>query len=164
MTFQLTAGFDAPVTLALKGCVTAVSTDALFGLRLNKTAAAATIVTLAEADFVGSAALMALTVTDAGEGTLIGATYNPLAEIVPHAAPVQPEPLTVHVIAVFVVPLTLPEKTCVLPAASVRLPEFTVTVTEAELTVNAATLLVALPAELLTTTANWAPVVSGGVV
>jgi hypothetical protein len=111
VTFQLTLVLDVPVTPALKDCVPAVSTEALAGLRLNNTAAAATIVTLAEADFVGSAALVALTVTDAEEGTLIGATYNPLAEIVPHTAPMQPEPLTVHVTPVFEVPLKLAVKT-----------------------------------------------------
>ena len=99
-----------PVTPALKDCVPAVSTEALAGLRLNKTAAAATIVTLAEADFVASAALVALTVTDGGEGTLIGATYSPLGEIVPQAAPAQPAPLTVHVTAELEVPLIFAEK------------------------------------------------------
>ena len=40
---------------------------------LSKTAAAATIVTLAEADLVGSATLVAVTLSVAGEGTLAGA-------------------------------------------------------------------------------------------
>ena len=66
VTFQLTAVLDVPVTLALKGWVPAVTTEALAGLRLNSTATAVTIVTLAEADLLGSAALVALTVTDAG--------------------------------------------------------------------------------------------------
>jgi hypothetical protein len=110
VTFQVTAVFDVPVTLALKDCVLAVTTEALAGLRLNKTATAAAIVTLADADFPGSAALVALMVTDGGEGILIGATYNPLGEIVPHAAPVQPEPLTAHVTALLEVPFIFPEK------------------------------------------------------
>ena len=154
VTFQLTAVLDVPVTLALKGWVPAVTTEALAGLRLNSTATAVTIVTLAEADLLGSAALVALTVTDAGEGTIIGATYNPLAEIVPHAAPVQPEPLTVHVIAPLEVPLTFPEKLCVPPTASVGLPGFTVTAMGVVVIVSVAVLLVTLPTELLTTTAN----------
>jgi hypothetical protein len=41
---------------------------------LNKTATAAIIDTPAEADFVGSATLVAFTVTVAGEGTLVGGT------------------------------------------------------------------------------------------
>ena len=86
----------------------AVGTEALVGLMLNKTASAVAIVTLAEADLVGSATLVAFTVTVAGEGTLVGGMYSPLAEIVPHATPVQPAPLTVQVTAVFEVPVTFP--------------------------------------------------------
>ncbi len=105
---QVTAVFDVPLTLAVKSCVPAVGTEALVGLMLNKTAAAATIVTLAEPDLVGSATLVALTVTVAGEGTLAGGVYTPLVEIVPHAVPPQPAPLTVQVTAVFEVPVTFP--------------------------------------------------------
>jgi hypothetical protein len=75
---------------------------------LNKTATAATIATLAEADLVGSATLIAVTVTAAGEGTLDGGIYRPLLEIVPHAAPVQPAPFSVHATAVFEDPVTVP--------------------------------------------------------
>lgn len=78
------------------------------GLRLNKTANAATIATFAEADLVGSATLVAVTVTVAGEGTLDGGIYSPAFEIVPHAAPVHPPPPTVHVTAVFEDPVTIP--------------------------------------------------------
>jgi len=92
LTLQLTAVFEVPVTLAVKSCVPEVGTEALVGLRLNKTATAATIVTLAEADLVGSATLIAFTVTVDSEGTLTGGTYSPFTEIVPHAAPVQPAP------------------------------------------------------------------------
>jgi hypothetical protein len=100
--------FDVPVTLAVKSCVPAAGTEALVGLMLNKTATAATIVTLAEADLVGSATLVAITVTVAGEGTLAGGTYSPLTEIVPHAAPMQAAPPTTQVTAVFEVPVTFP--------------------------------------------------------
>ena len=75
---------------------------------LNKTATAATIVTLAEADLVGSAKLVAFTLTAAGVETLAGEMYNPLFEIVPHAAPLQPVPLTLQVTAVFEVPDIFP--------------------------------------------------------
>ena len=100
--------FEIPVILALKSCVPTVGTEALVGLILNKTAAAATIVTLTEADFVGSATLVAFTVTVAGEGTLDGEVYSPLAEIIPHVAPVQPTPLTDQVKAELEGPVTLP--------------------------------------------------------
>jgi hypothetical protein len=85
-----------------------VGTEAVVGLMLNKTATAATIVTLADVDLVGSATLVAFTVTVGGEGTFTGATYIPFTEIVPHPAPVQPAPLTVQVAAVFDVPFTFP--------------------------------------------------------
>jgi hypothetical protein len=52
--------------------VLAVGTAALAGLILSKTAAAATMLTLAEADLVGSATLVTITLTVAGEGTLAG--------------------------------------------------------------------------------------------
>ena len=99
--------FEVPVTLALKSCVPVVGTEALAGLMLNKTATAATIVTLAEADLVGSATLVAFTLTSAGVGTPAGEAYNPLLEIVPHDAPLQPAPLTLQVTVVFEVPVTL---------------------------------------------------------
>jgi hypothetical protein len=61
-----------PVTLAVKEDVLAVGTEALVGLMLSKTAVAATIVMLAEADLVGSATLVTVTLTVGGEGTLAG--------------------------------------------------------------------------------------------
>lgn len=67
-----TAVFVVPVTLAVKESVLAVGTEALVGLMLSKTAAAATRVTRAEADFVGSATLIAATLNVAGEVTLAG--------------------------------------------------------------------------------------------
>ena len=56
----------------MKESVLAVGTAALEGVMLSKTAAAATIVTLAEADLVGSATLVTVTRSVAGEGTLAG--------------------------------------------------------------------------------------------
>lgn len=51
-----------------------METDAAVGLMLTETeAGSAEIVTIAVAAFVGSAVLVALTVTVAGEGTLAGA-------------------------------------------------------------------------------------------
>jgi len=64
--------FVVPITVTLKESVPAVGTEALVGLMLSKTAVAATIVTLAEADFVGSATLVTVTLRVEGEGTLAG--------------------------------------------------------------------------------------------
>lgn len=148
--------FDVPVTLALKSCVPTVGTEALVGLMLNRTATAATIVTLAEADFVGSATLVAFTVTAAGDGTVAGATKSPLVEIVPHAAPAQP-PLTVQVTAVFEAPETFPANCWVLPAATFAVFGVTVIAIGAALTVSVAVLLVTPPFELLIATVNALP-------
>lgn len=52
--------------------VLAVGTEAVAGLMLSKTAAAATILTLAEADLVGFATLVTVTRRVAGAGTLAG--------------------------------------------------------------------------------------------
>jgi len=51
----------------------AVGTSALVGLMLSKTAAVATMVTLADADLVRFATLVALTWSVAGEGAFAGA-------------------------------------------------------------------------------------------
>jgi len=61
------------VTVAVNESVPAVGTAALVGLILSKTAVATTTVMLAEADLDGSATLVALTSSVAGEGTLAGA-------------------------------------------------------------------------------------------
>ena len=71
------------------------------------TATGGTIVIEAVADFVGSAAEVAVTDTCAGLGTAEGAVYRPLVDIVPHVAPVQPLPATLHDTAVFVVSVTV---------------------------------------------------------
>jgi hypothetical protein len=68
-----TAVFEVPVTVAVKELVLAVGTEALVGLMLIRTAVATTTVTLAEADLVGSATLVTVTLSVAGEGTLAGA-------------------------------------------------------------------------------------------
>jgi hypothetical protein len=72
LRLHATAVFVVPVTLAVKESVVAVGTVALVGLMLSKTAAAATMPTVAEAVLVGSATLVTVTVSVAGEGTLAG--------------------------------------------------------------------------------------------
>jgi hypothetical protein len=66
--------------------------------------------TIAVADFVASAALVAVTPISFGEGALLGAVYSPVALTVPQAVPPQPCPATplatLQLTAVFVVPVT----------------------------------------------------------
>ena len=90
---HVTAVFEVPATVAVNESVLAAGTEALVGLMLSKTAVAATRVTLAEADLVGSATLVTVTRSVAGEGTLAGGVYSPPLEMLPHAAPLQPPPL-----------------------------------------------------------------------
>jgi N-acetylglucosamine-6-phosphate deacetylase len=66
-----TAVFEVSVTDALNCCVVPVGTEALVGLTV--TAITGTTVTLAEADLAGSATLVAITLTLAGEGGTGGA-------------------------------------------------------------------------------------------
>ena len=68
----MTAVFDVPLTVALNNCVADAGTLTLAGLMLRTTAAA--IVRLADADLAGFATLVAVTVTEGGDGTLDGAT------------------------------------------------------------------------------------------
>ena len=64
------------------------------------------MVTAADADLVGSDALVAVMVTVEGDGGVAGAVYSPVEEIVPQAVPLQPAPDTVQATAVFDVPVT----------------------------------------------------------
>jgi hypothetical protein len=69
-------------------------------------AAAATTVAWAEADLVESAADTAVTVTIAGEGTVMGAVYTPDVEIIPTVVLPPATPLTLQFTAVFDEPVT----------------------------------------------------------
>ena len=60
MADHVTAVLLVPVTVAVNCCVAPVSNDAAVGLMLTPTSAT---VTVADADFVGSATLVAVTVT-----------------------------------------------------------------------------------------------------
>jgi hypothetical protein len=71
-TDQLTLVLVEPVTVAPKGWVAETCTEALVG-ETDTDTAAGVMVTAAEALVVESAALVAATVTVAGEGTLAGA-------------------------------------------------------------------------------------------
>ena len=67
------------------------------------------IVTAAVADFVLSAFDVAVTDTCAGLGMVLGAVYSPEELIVPHALPLQPEPVTLHATPVLLAPVTVAE-------------------------------------------------------
>jgi hypothetical protein len=68
---QATAVFDAPVTDAVNCCVDPAVTDTSVGVTM--TTVVGTIMTPADADLVGSATLVAVTLTVAGEGATTGA-------------------------------------------------------------------------------------------
>ena len=101
---QLTAGFAVLPTVGVKVLVALTSSVAVAGE--SATVIAASTVTAAAADLLGSAWLAAVTVTDAGDGTVAGAVYRPALVIVPQAAPVQPAPESVQLTAVLLVPPT----------------------------------------------------------
>ena len=87
------------------------------------------MVTDEEDVLVGSAALVAVTVTLAGEGIAEGAVYNPVPLIVPQAAALHPLPCTFHVTAVLEVPTTDALNCWVAPGTSEELTGVTVTTT-----------------------------------
>ena len=71
VTFHATEVFDEPVTVALNCSVAPGVMDTLAGA--TSTRAFGSIVSLAAADMVGSAALVTTTLTLAGEGAIDGA-------------------------------------------------------------------------------------------
>ena len=111
---NVTAVLVDPVTTVANCSVPPVDTVALVGLMAIVTGGAA-IVTVAVEDLPGSATLVAVTVTVAGEGTVAGAVYNPVALMVPQAAPVQPAPETEKLTEVLVAPVTVGVNCCVPP-------------------------------------------------
>jgi len=77
----------------------------------------------------GSAELVAVTVTVAGDGTAEGAVYSPVPLTVPQAAALHPAPCTAQVTAVFELPTTDAFSCCVAPVATEVLAGVTVTTT-----------------------------------
>ena len=77
----------------------------------------------------GSAVLVAVTVTVAGEGTAEGAVYSPALSTVPHVEALHPAPCTPHVTAVFEVPETEAFNCWVAPVGTEVLFGVTVTAT-----------------------------------
>ena len=73
---------------------------------------------MADAVLIGSSANVAFTITLAGLGTLDGALYSPVAEIVPQAASVHPIPLTLQSTRLSASSLEVTENCCEAPAGS----------------------------------------------
>ena len=114
LAVQFTAVFVVPVTIAEKDCMPPVSRLTLEGDTL--TAMIGWMVTAAEADLVGSATLVAVTVTVAGVGTAAGAVYTPVVAFTVTTVEFPfSSPFTVQVTAVFAVPVTVGVKVCVAP-------------------------------------------------
>jgi hypothetical protein len=113
-TSQVTAVLAAPFIVAVNCCVPKFATVAAPGDTLTILMLAVTV-TVADPDFVESACEAAITVTAAGVGTVAGALYSPLLEMLPFAVP----PFTLQVTAVFVVPLTVAVNCCVFAEATV---------------------------------------------
>ncbi len=105
LTLQVAAVFDVPLMRAVNCWLLPTITRADVGEMVSETGPE--MVTWAVPDFNGSATDVALTVTCACAGVDAGAVNRPVVEIVPHAVPVQPAPLTLHVTAVLDVPVTV---------------------------------------------------------
>src|SRR5580698_6324425 len=102
--------FDEPVTVAMNVWVIPAVTLAVAGVTVTATGAAT--VTCAAADLVLSALEVALTVTVAGDGTVVGAVYTPAVEIMPTVELPPLTPLTLHVTVIFAVFVTAAMKVC----------------------------------------------------
>src|SRR5258708_7123398 len=100
---QFTLVSAAPVTVAVNCWWTPVRSVGVFGETL--TATGGPTVTLAVADFVGSASDVAVTKICGGFGTAPGAVYRPADVMAPQAAPEQPVPLTLQATLVFAEPV-----------------------------------------------------------
>lgn len=143
VALQVTAVFVVPVTLTENCCVPPVDTETVVGVIETATTGVDVTVTVAEADLVASAALVAVTVY---VPVVLGAVYRPELEIVPA--------LAVQVTAVFVDPLTVAVNCCVAPAwmetvtglidTTIGAGALTVTVADADLVLSAALVAVTM--------------------
>jgi hypothetical protein len=104
--FQVTAVLEEPLTIALNCFCAFTPICAVVGEMEIATATPEEIVTVAEADLVGSESNVAVTVTIGGFGALNGAVYSPLELMLPQLDPLQPLPETLQIITGFELPLT----------------------------------------------------------
>src|SRR5216684_570067 len=108
LAIQVTTVFELPVTVAVNCCVAPVWRLAEAGLIvIDTTGGVVVTVTAAEAFFVVSATLVAVTVNVPADAV---AVYNPPAVMVP--------PVAVHVTDVFVLPVTVAVNCCVPPTCT----------------------------------------------
>jgi len=120
-TCQVTAVLLVFSTVAVKACDAAVATLAVPGeieILTVGGAAAAVMVTMAEADVLPSACATAVTVTAAGLGTVAGAVNTPEVEIVPVPALPPVTPFTCQVIPMLLEFCTVAVKACDAPVAT----------------------------------------------
>jgi len=115
------------------------------------------IVAETEAERVGSASLVAVTVGVLGEGGTGGAVYRPPASIVPREAFPPTIPFTDQVTAWFELPVTVAAKLCVCPTNTVGLEGATATT---NLTVRFAEFEIPPPGGGFTTWTGNAPAVA----
>ena len=106
-TLQLTAvdGLPVPETLAVNTCTPLVGTLAVAGETVMATSSLR--FTVAEALADESAWLTAVTVTLGGDGSVVGAVYNPEGEMMPSPALPPDAPFTFHVTLVSEAPVTV---------------------------------------------------------
>jgi hypothetical protein len=121
--WQFSVQFTAmglPLTVAANVCIPPASTVAVCGLTVKGAAGVAGAVIVTEADPVTevSACEVAVTVTVAGVGTLLGAVYNPVEEMNPMAWLPPVMPFTDQVTAVFVVLAIVTVNCCVNPVVT----------------------------------------------
>jgi hypothetical protein len=135
---QLTPKEFDPVTVAVNCCGVPVTSSLLVGeIEISKPVIN---VTWAEADLVGSAFDVAVTVTILGIGIDVGAVYSPAAVITPQELPPQPAPDTFQVTVVFALPETWAVNCCCrVPGASETELGDTLTETTADADVAKAT-------------------------
>src|ERR1044071_6306074 len=123
-TDQVTAVFGVPVTLALNCFVKPICTVALAGVTVTMTGGGTSVI-VASAGPGAWATDVARRVTVAGLGNAAGAVKTPPEVTVPFAEP----PTTLHVTAVFALPVTVAEKVFWAPSATVVVVGLTATVT-----------------------------------
>jgi hypothetical protein len=104
LTDHDTLVFNEPETVAENCCVWPTPRLTVPGDTVTVTGGVT--VTFAVADLVGACTLVAVTVTDRGLGTEAGPAYRPIFDTVPTVELPPVAPLTDHVSAVFVVPVT----------------------------------------------------------
>jgi hypothetical protein len=115
-----------PLTLTVSAPEFCIAT---MGLNDPRQALAGMSVTLAEPEYDGASALVAATVTAAGDGTAVGGMKRPSADINPTVELPSFVPLTLQTTPVaFNGPLTVAVNCCVQPSGTVALGGVTVTV------------------------------------